>query len=177
MVQFKRSAAHIAGACFAATVQLATAGSGYAQERTTTTYDDWVLQCVTPAGAAKQKFCDIAQVTRVKSKNQPFSRVAIRAPQKGQPVRLEVQVPVNVWLLATVRLLIRDGDPGLAAPFQRCVPAGCFAEFELKDDAIAKLRSAKEAGKVMFKDSTGHDVTVPLSFKGFTQAFDVLSKG
>jgi invasion protein IalB len=155
---------------------IATSGHATAQQRTTATYEDWVLQCETQAGPPPQKICDIAQVTQVQGKNLPFSRVAVRRPVKGQPVNLEVQLPVNTWLLSNVRVLTSDADPGLAAPFQRCIPNGCFAEFELKDDMMKKLRGTGTTGKIIFKDSTNHDVTVPLSFKGFSQAFDALLK-
>ena len=39
-----------------------------------------------------------------------------------------------------------------------------------------KIRVAAEAGKITFKDAAEHDVVIPLSFKGFGQAFDALSK-
>jgi invasion protein IalB len=61
--------------------------------------------------------------------------------------------------------------------FDRCIPAGCFAEFELKDETLKVFRASEGAGKITFKDASGHDVAVPLSFKGFKPAFDALSKG
>ena len=67
-----------------------------APQRTTATYGDWVVQCVTEAQQAHQKICDMAQSTQVQGRTLPFSRVAIAHPVKGQPVRLEVQVPVNI---------------------------------------------------------------------------------
>ncbi|HLW89967.1 MAG TPA: invasion associated locus B family protein [Roseiarcus sp.] len=102
--------------------------------------------------------------------------MAIQHPQKGQPLRLVVQVPVNVSLPSNVLIEAGDADPGLSAPFNRCLPVGCFADFDLKDDAVQKFRSATAPGKVMFKDSTERDVAVPLSFKGFGPALDALSK-
>jgi len=56
------------------------------------------------------------------------------------------------------------------------VPAGCFSEFELRDDVLKKFRAASGAGKLSFPDAGGHDVAVPLSFKGFAQAYDALAK-
>jgi invasion protein IalB len=157
-----------------ALVFLGASGVG-AQQSTTATYDDWVVQCQTEA-ASSQKNCDMAQVTLVQGKNAPFSRVAVEHPAKGHPVRLVVQVPVNVSLPSNVRLQGNDADPGVVAPFDRCLPAGCFADFDLKDDAVRKFRDASGAGKTTFKAADGHDVNVPVSFKGFGQAFDALSK-
>ena len=147
-----------------------------APQRTTATYEDWVIQCETRAGPPPEKVCDMAQVTQVQGKNIPFSRVAIAHPAKGQPVKLVVQLPVNASFLTNVRIQTSDSDPGLAAPFARCVPAGCFSDFDIKDDAVTKLRAASGAGKLSFTDAGGHDVVVPLSFKGFGKAFDALAK-
>ena len=152
--------------------------TAFAQERTTATYDDWVLQCAVQAGPPAQKTCDIEQLTQMQSQGRsvPLSRVAIGRPEKNQPARLTIQVPVNVYLRTEIRVQASTSDPGLAAPFDRCLPVGCFADFVLKDDAIKKFRSAAAAGKMTFQSANGQSVVIPLSFKGFGQAFDALLK-
>ncbi len=145
-------------------------------QQTTATYADWVVQCQTQTGPPLQKVCDMAQVTQVQGKGVPFSRVAIAHPVKGQPAKLLVQVPVNASFAGTVRLQTGDDDPGVAAPFARCLPSGCFADFDVKDDLLKKFRTASGVGKLIFADASGRDVAVPLSFNGFAQAFDALSK-
>jgi invasion protein IalB len=147
-------------------------------QRTTATYDDWVVQCETQTGPPAQKVCDMGQLTQVQAqgRSNPFSRVAIAHPVKGQPVKLVVQVPVNVTFATSVHIQTSDTDPGFVAPFARCLPVGCFAEFEIKDDLLKKLMAASGAGKLSFADGGGHDISVPLSFKGFSQAYDALAK-
>jgi invasion protein IalB len=145
-------------------------------QSTTATYGDWVLQCVTRSGPPRETICDIAQVTQIQGKNIPFSRVAVAHPQKGQPVKLVVQVPVNASFGSDVRLQPADNEAALQAPFNNCTPNGCFAEFDLKDEAMRKLRAASGAGKLSFADAGGHDITVPVSFNGFGQAFEALVK-
>ncbi len=145
-------------------------------QSTTATYGDWILQCQMQSETSAAKLCDIAQVAQVQGNNNPFSRVAVARPAKGQPFRLMVQVPINVSLNKSVRIQTDSSDPGVAAPFARCVPTGCFADFELNDETLKKLRSASGAGKVSFADASGRDIAVPLSFKGFSQAFDALAK-
>ncbi len=157
-------------------LSLAGIGKVAAQQSTTATYDDWVLQCQSSAGPTPQKICDIAQVTEVQGKNLPVSRVAISRPAKGQPFRLVVQVPVNVSLRANVLIKVNQSDPGLAAPFDRCLPGGCFADFELKEDVIKKFLGGTAAGKITFKTANEQTATIPISFKGFAQAFDALIK-
>jgi invasion protein IalB len=147
-----------------------------APQRTTATYADWVVQCETEAQQPHQKVCDMAQSTQVQGRNLPFSRIAIAHPLKGQPVRLVVQVPVNITFAINVRIQTGEADAGVAAPFARCTPNGCFADFDIKDDVLKKFRTAISAGKLSFADAGGHDVSVPLSFNGFNQAFDALLK-
>jgi invasion protein IalB len=145
-------------------------------QSTTATYANWVVQCQTRTGQTPEKACEMAQVTQMQNNNAPFSRVAVAQPVKGQPVRLVVQVPVNASFAETVKIQTGDSDPGIAAPFARCIPGGCFAEFDLKDDMLKKLRASSSTGKLTFADAGGHDVSVPVSFSGFAQAFDALAK-
>ena len=159
-----------------ATQTQAQQAQGGAPQSTTATYADWIVQCTTQAGTPPEKSCEMAQLTQPQGKNIPFSRVAVGHPAKGQPVKLTVQLPVNASFATAVRVQTGDTDPGLTAPFARCVPGGCFAEFELKDDTLKKLRAASGAGKLSFADAGGHDVAVPLSFNGFAQAYEALLK-
>jgi len=145
-------------------------------QRTTATYGDWVLQCVENSSPPSEPVCDMAQVTQLQGKNLPFSRVAVARPEKGKPVKLIVQVPVNASFSTQVHIQTSDTDPGVIAPFANCTPNGCFAEFDLKEDILKKLREATGAGKLSFADAGGHDVSVPISFNGFAQAFDALAK-
>jgi invasion protein IalB len=147
-----------------------------APQRTTATYDDWIVQCETRPGPPLEKLCDMAQVTQMQGRNIPFSRVAIAHPTKGEPIKLVVQLPVNASFATNVRLQTGDSDTGMAVPFARCLPAGCFADIEIGEDALKKFRAASSAGKLSFADAGGHDVAVPVSFKGFAQAFDALGK-
>jgi invasion protein IalB len=127
-------------------------------QRTTATYGDWVVQCVANSSPPPDAICDMSQVTQV------------------QPVKLIVQVPVNVSFATQVHIQTGDDDPGVIAPFANCNPNGCFAEFDLRDDLLKKLYGATSAGKMSFADAGNHAITVPMSFNGFSQAFDALSK-
>jgi invasion protein IalB len=154
----------------------AAAPNGDAPQRTTATYGDWVVQCVENGSPPSERVCDMAQVTQLQGKNLPFSRVAVARPEKGQPVKLIVQVPVNASFGTQVHIQTSDQDAGVIAPFANCNPNGCFAEFDLKEDVLKKLREATGMGKFSFADAGGHDVAVPISFNGFALAFDALAK-
>lgn len=147
-----------------------------APQQTSATYDDWVVQCQTRTGPPAEKLCEMQQMTQaqVQGASRPFSRVLIPRPQKGQPVKLLVQVPVNVSFRTDLHIV--TSDPDLTAPFGQCVPSGCFAEIELKDDTIKRLGAMTAPGKFTFADAGGHEVAVPISFKGFIAAYDALLK-
>lgn len=147
-----------------------------APQSTTATYADWVVQCLTHAGTPPEKLCEMAQLTQLQGKNVPFSRIAVGHPAKDHPVKLVVQVPVNASFATAIRIQTSDTDPGITAPFARCVPGGCFAEFDLREETLRKLRAASGVGKLSFADAGGHDVAVPLSFNGFAQAYEALLK-
>jgi invasion protein IalB len=164
---------------FSAGILILTCSIVSAQQSTSATYSDWVLQCVNQAGTPSKKICEIAQTTRVRGKNVTFSRVAVEGPvTKGKPVKLIIQLPVNASVRDPVKLDIPGTSPSseLLAPFDRCVPGGCFADIDMKDDVLRRLNGTEGMGKVTFKDAAGRDIAFPLSLKGFHSAFDALTK-
>jgi invasion protein IalB len=153
---------------------LSAAAAQQAPQRTTATYEDWTVQCELHAGSPPQKLCEMVQVGQ--AQGQTVSRIALGHAAKNEPFKIVIQLPINLWLPAGVRIQSDDKDPGLAATFKRCVPAGCFADIDIKDDTVKRFRALTESGKITFKNANQQDVVLPLSFKGFAQAFDALSK-
>ena len=151
------------------------AGSALAQtpQSTTATYGDWVVRCELRAGA---KVCEMAQSTQLKGQAQPVTQIVIGRPAKNSPLKIVFQIPINVWLAAGIRLTTEDGHNEVTASFTQCIPAGCFAETDIKESVVKVLRKLKTNGKLQFKDAVQHDVAAPVSFKGFGDAYDVLQK-
>ena len=149
-----------------------------APQRTTASYANWILTCQTQPGPPSQKACEMGQMVQAQAqgKTVPFSLVTVRHPVKGQPIKLVIQVPTSITVSTNVHIQTANADPGVTAPFARCVPTGCFADFDLKDDTLKKFRAASGNGKITYADATGHDVVVPLSFSGFSPAFEALAK-
>lgn len=145
-------------------------------QQTTATYEDWIVRCETLAGPPAQKSCEMVQFTHVKGQQAALTQIAIGRPVKGQPVKLVIQVPLGVWLPTGIRFVPGAGEAGLPTTFKRCVQAGCFADTDLKDDMVRKLRATKTAGKIEFKDAGQKDVGLPVSFNGFGAAYDALAK-
>jgi invasion protein IalB len=155
---------------------VATSGSAFAQQSTAATYGDWVVRCVMQGMPAK-KTCDMEQTTEAQGKNIPISHVAIAQPMKAPPFSLIVQLPVNVWLATGVKIEMNDKDAGFAGHFVYCAPAGCFADVEVSADTLKKFRVATAPGRIVFKNAGQRDVAIPISFKGFGEAYDALVKG
>ncbi len=146
-------------------------------QRTTASYGDWTVRCETTAGPPAQKNCEMDQLAQVQGQANPISRVLIPLMPKGEPPKLFVQVPINVSFTAPLKMTADAKDAGISTPFRRCVPAGCFAEIELKDDLQKKFRAASaEPGKILYKNAADQDVAIPVSFKGFAQAYEALLK-
>lgn len=144
-----------------------------APQRTTATYQDWTVRCEV---AATGKICEMAQAMQIQGQAQPVTQIALGQQSKGAPMKIVLQVPINVWLPAGAKLVINEKEPGIAAVYGRCLPAACLADADLKDDQIKKLRGLTENGKLQFKDAAQQDVVIPVSFKGFDQAYDAMQK-
>jgi invasion protein IalB len=163
------------GALFAGAM-LAQGAAAQAPQRTTATYEDWTVRCETRAEPPNQKVCEIVQSTQMQGQPNPVTQIAIGRANKGEPLKILLQVPINVWLPTNVRLVIAEKEPPVVATFKRCLPAACLADGDLKDDVVKKMRALTENGKLEFKDAAQRDVAIPVSFKGFAQAFDQMSK-
>src|SRR5215472_1206907 len=159
-----------------APAQTAPAAADQNPQRTTASYGDWVVRCEMVPGPPPQKNCEMDQLAQVQGQSQPISRVLVPLMPKGEPPKLFVQVPINVSFTAPLKITTDAKDAGISTPFRRCIPAGCFAEFELKEDLQKKFRAASEPGKILYKNAGDQDVAIPVSFKGFAQAYEALLK-
>jgi len=143
-------------------------------DNTTATYGDWVLRCQQSVGS---RVCEIVQTIEQQGQRGPIALIAVGRPVKAEPYKLVIQVPPNLTLgnNAGVRVSVADKDEALAV-FQRCTPGGCFGEASLNDDAFKRWRGLGEAGQLRYQDSTKREVTLPISFRGFTAATDALQR-
>jgi len=158
-----------------ATQGQAAAPADQTPQRTTASYGDWVVLCEIAPGPPPQKNCGMEQLAQMQGQG-TISRVLIPLPAKGEPPKLFIQLPTNVSFAAPLKITADAKDPSISTPFRRCVPGGCVAEIDLKDDLQKKFRDAAEPGKIIYKNAADQDVTIPLSFKGFGQAFEALLK-
>ena len=158
----------------AALIALA-AGNAVAQvpQRTTATYGDWTVRCEMQNNA---NICEMAQTMQIKGRPQPISQIAIGRQTKNGPLNAVFEVPIDVWLPDGVELITDQKQANITAKFTRCVPVGCFAEAEVGAAEIKELRGLKKNGKLQFKDARKQLIAIPVSFKGFGDAYDALQK-
>jgi invasion protein IalB len=145
-------------------------------ERTTAAYGDWTVSCVTPPDAGGKKACAIVQFQSVQGQTNPVSRIAISRPTKNEPFTLFLQVQTNVWFQSGVSFVTDQSEPLLMSTFRWCIPARCLADAALTDALVNKLRAQKNPGRITYKNASQADVSIPLSFNGFSEAMDALQK-
>jgi invasion protein IalB len=169
-----RSIAWIAGiAAIACATSLAAAQT---PQRTTATYGDWTLRCETQAGPPARKLCEIVQTATAQGQPGPIAQIAIGRTSKAEKMRMVFQLPINIWIPAGLHFVHDEKAAGVTAAFTRCLPIGCFADLELTDDLVKKLRAQNGRGRYEFKDGSQRVVPIPISFNGFGQAYDALLK-
>jgi invasion protein IalB len=159
----------------AGAVLISDSAAAFAQtpQRTTATYGDWTVRCAL-GGATKT--CEMVQTTEIKGQSRPLTQIAIGRQAKNAPLKIIFQVPVNVWLPAGVKLNTADNVAAVTASFDRCIPAGCLAETDITAKTIGALRGLKKNGSLQYKNGGMHEVTLPVSFKGFGDAYAAMLK-
>src|SRR5262245_36692478 len=140
---------------------------------TTATYGDWVVRCSQPAGT---HICEVVQTVYLQGQQTPFALIAIGREKQTEPLRLVVQLPINVTTSATVKITLVEGEPPIELNFARCVPAGCFAVMASADQVIKRLRAQTGPGRLNFTDASQRDVGFQFSLRGLGPALDALTK-
>jgi len=147
-------------------------------QTTTANYGDWTVRCQRVGdGATAKRFCEVAQTIQQQGGQGPIAQIALGRLAPAGPLRLTIVLPPNVSFPSSPRMGVDENDAhAVDLAWRRCVPGGCFADREAKDELLQHWRGQADHGQIRFKDSAGHDVAVPFSFKGLAQALDALAK-
>jgi invasion protein IalB len=140
---------------------------------TTAVYGDWVVRCNQQAG---MRICEAAQTIFTQGQQNPIAHIAIGREKQGAPMRLVVQLPLNVTVSTRVKITLKESDPALELNFERCIPSGCFAMIQAADDAVRRLRAQPDAARITYKDAAEKDVVFQFSLRGLAPALDALAK-
>jgi invasion protein IalB len=119
----------------------------------------------------------VAQTIYVQGQQAPIAVVAIGREKQTDPLRMVIQLPLNVNVSTRARIALKEGDAAIELNFEHCVPAGCFAVVQPADDAIRRLRAFAEPGRISYKDASQRDVGFQFSLRGLAPALDALLKG
>jgi invasion protein IalB len=71
---------------------------------------------------------------------------------------------------------VDDKDKPVELTYRRCLPTGCFADADARDDVLSRWRAQTGRGRLAFKDGANRDIALPFSFSGLEQALDALAK-
>jgi invasion protein IalB len=162
----------------AAAAAPAPAPVGSEPQSTTATFGDWVLRCQrTEVAGQPQRICEIAQTLEAQGQG-VVAQVAFGRVTPKDPMRMTILLPANVSLPSTVRVGVDEKDEAPAElAWKRCLPGGCVAETEIKDEIVKRWRTQQPAqGVIHYAVASGQEVSVVFSFRGLAVALDNLAK-
>lgn len=130
---------------------------------------EWTKVC----GKDQNTNTEICYTTRdfVSDQGQPVLALAVY-DVKGQQAQKVVRfvMPLGLLLQPGLRFAV---DQGQATPgrYVMCLPNGCFAEAQVKDDFIASLKKGASLN-VSVQNQVGREITFAVPAAGFGKAFD-----
>ena len=147
-------------------------------QSTTATFGDWVLRCVREAPPDRpQRVCEVAQTLEVKGQG-VVAQIALRRLSPKEPMRMTIALPPNVSLSSKVRVSVTDKDENpVELEWKRCLPGGCVAEGEVRDDLVRSWRAQTSAGQIRYPLASAQLLGLSFSFRGLAVALDNLAKG
>ena len=147
-------------------------------ESTTASYGDWTLRCSFVENAGQRlRLCEVNQSLTLQGQASPIAQIAIGRISPKEPIKLTVVLPNNIIFPSVVRFSIDDKDSlPIDLSWRRCLPGGCYADADLKDEQISRWKQQSEKGQLQFDDAAGRKVSLPFSFRGFAQSIDALNK-
>ncbi len=145
---------------------------------TSASFGDWVMRCQrTGSGIDMQRVCEVAQQIRAKDQQEPVAELAIGRLKKNEPLHLTLVLPVNVALPDAPSFSADSDKPEpLDLGWRKCLAGGCFADAIVKDDMLHRWRSLTSPGRITWKDASGREIAIGVSFRGLAQALDALNK-
>ena len=142
-------------------------------ETTSARYADWLMRCSSVQGI---KTCEIVQQLQMQvegGRQTPIAVLALGRVAKDQPLKFIAQLPSNITIANGIVVETKP-DKAISGTFQRCLPIGCFADFVVTDEVRKRWQQRNQPGSVLFHDGAGKLVTLPLSFRGFSQAMEAM---
>lgn len=151
------------------------AGTSYMSQ----SYGDWQMQCIRTKAGEKSDTdpCQMYQLLKDEKGNPVADITMIALPPGGKAVAgATVMAPLETLLTQNVVLKVDNNDPKMY-PFTFCAPVGCVARVGLTAEELATFKKGSAvAVTVVPMARPNQPVTVNISLKGFTNAFDAATK-
>jgi invasion protein IalB len=146
--------------------------------RTTASFGDWTLRCDRLADATPpRRMCELGLVVQNAGDQSVLAQIAVGRPATGEPLRLTAVLPANITVAVTPKLIIDGKEAGsLDLAWVRCLPGGCIATAVVSDDLLRKLKASPTPGHIEYHDAASREIKLPISLRGFGEAFDALGK-
>ncbi len=129
----------------------------------------WSVRC----NDGENGHCEIFQRLIVRETGQRVVEFAIGFPEKGQPARGVMILPLGVLLTEGVKMKVDDGQV-FSFQVRFCSPDGCFAYVNLNDDLLGLMGSGDTA-RISFQNPSGETMNVDLPLVGFDKSLQEIS--
>jgi len=154
---------------------------GAEPQNTSASYGDWILRCARTDGPQGVRVCELQQqfqINNAQGQSQPFGQLSIGRLNPKDPMHVTFIVSPNVAFPSDVKLMSDEKDTQpVVLNWSNCVPSGCRADGEFKDDQLKRWKAMTANGHLVFRPSNGKDVPINVSVRGLAQALDALVKG
>lgn len=130
---------------------------------------EWTKVC----GKDQNTSTEICYTTRdfVSDQGQPVLALAVYDVKGQQPQKVvRFVMPLGLLLQPGLRFAVDQGQ-ATAGRYVMCLPNGCFAEAQVKDDFIASLKKGANLN-VSVQNQMGREITFAVPATGFGKAFD-----
>lgn len=134
------------------------------------TWGDWSKICA--PSETEERVCQIVQSANQNESGQLVFQTAVGYVTDNELPIMYLTAPLGIFLPRGISVVIGENDP-VTATVQRCDGNGCIGLLALEQDFVDAMKKGTEA-QLVFGASAQQNVTVPLSLKGFTAAFNAL---
>jgi invasion protein IalB len=145
-----------------------------AAETVKATHGAWDVVCMT----AKPDQCRLSQIGQTADGKKALIvnigklKDAKTKDGKTIPAAIRITTPLGSILRAGVKVQIDQSEPQTGG-FEVCIPSGCIVSDAISEEYLDRLKSGTVA-KMSFGILQQGEVTVDISLKGFTKAFNAL---
>jgi len=139
-------------------------------------YGSWSLRCEAGHAEGAGRTCEISETIETES-SKPIAKISVGRRGPSDPLTIVVILPTNVSFPSTVHIRTAEEDKwGLELEWQRCIPGACIASAEMNLATVAHWSNLDTAGKIVFRDAAGDEVSLPMSLHGFGNAYEAFNK-